>query len=257
MSVSRNIWSKEELIVALSLYFQLPFGRLNHTTKEVIELAGIIGRTPNSVALRLSNYAACDPYIINSGRKGMQGGVSVCMPVWKEYEHDREKLFYDAEMILADMKNETIEKRLKINYVDLEGKDKLSYIKQRVNQDAFRAMILNNYAGRCAITGINIESLLVASHIIPWSANDRERLNPENGICLSPLYDKAYDCGLISILPDYEIVLSKELKEYRNEIFYNVSFAPIEHTKIVLPEEHRPNPVFLQYHMENIFAAHN
>ena len=86
MSVSRNIWSKEELIVALSLYFQLPFGRLNHTTKEVIELAGIIGRTPNSVALRLSNYAACDPYIINSGRKGMQGGVSVCMPVWKEYE---------------------------------------------------------------------------------------------------------------------------------------------------------------------------
>lgn len=76
-------------------------------------------------------------------------------------------------------------------------------------------------------------------------------------VFVCPRYMIAYDCGLISILPDYEIVLSKELKEYRNEIFYNVSFAPIEHTKILLHEEHRPNPVFLQYHMENIFAAHN
>lgn len=67
----RNLWTREELVVTLALYFQLPFGRLNYATKEVIDLANILGRTSNSVALRLSNFAACDPYIINSGRHGM------------------------------------------------------------------------------------------------------------------------------------------------------------------------------------------
>ena len=39
--------------------------------------------------------------------------------------------------------------------------------------------------------------LLVASHIIPWSENKEERLNPTNGICLSSLYDKAFDLETI------------------------------------------------------------
>ena len=70
-------WTREELILALSVYFQLPFGRLNHTTPEVKELAKILGRSDNSAALRLSNFAACDPYIINSGRTGMRAGIPV------------------------------------------------------------------------------------------------------------------------------------------------------------------------------------
>jgi putative restriction endonuclease len=42
-------------------------------------------------------------------------------------------------------------------------------------------MILANYSTKCAITGIDIPELL-ASHIVPWSINENERLNPENGI---------------------------------------------------------------------------
>lgn len=60
-------------------------------------------------------------------------------------------------------------------------------------------MILNNYNTTCAITRINDTILLIASHIIPWADREDTRLNPENGICLSPLYDKAFDQGLISI----------------------------------------------------------
>ena len=253
----RNLWSREELVVTLSLYFQLPFGRLNHTTKEVIELASTIGRTANSVAIRLSNFAACDPYIINSGRHGMSGGLPICMPIWKEYEFDHERLFLDAQVYLAQMKRQTIEERLRITNRDLAGKERIAVIKQRVNQDAFRAMILNNYDYRCAITGMNVQSLLIASHIIPWAANENERLNPENGICLSPLYDRAFDKGLIGIMPNYEIVLSRELKEHSKEDFYLQSFAKIEHKKLILPGEHIPRPDFLQYHQDYIFAPHN
>ena len=253
----RNYWTREELVVTLALYFKLPFGRLNRSTKEVIELAKIIGRTPSAVALRLTNYAACDPYIINSGRHGMSGGLHTCKPIWDEYQYDHEKLFLDAEVYLAKMKKESIETHLHLSEPDFTGKDKLAVIKQRVNQDAFRAMILSNYDYRCAITGMDVQSLLIASHIIPWADNESERLNPENGICLSPLYDKAFDKGLIGIQPDYEIVLSKELKEHSKEDFFALSFAGIEHTRLILPQEHQPNPAFLQYHYDNIFAEHN
>jgi putative restriction endonuclease len=253
----RRLWTKEELVVTLALYFQLPFGRLNHTTKEVIDLAHLIGRTENSVALRLSNFAACDPYIINSGRHGMIGGMSICQPIWDEYALNREKLFLDAEYYLASFAEKKVEDHLGLTNKDFTGKDRLAVIKQRVNQDVFRTMILNNYGYRCAISGLNISTLLIASHIIPWSDNVAERLNPENGICLSPLYDKAFDSGLIGILPDYEIVLSKELLDHKNEDFFKRSFALINHTKIILPEEHKPNPLFLQYHLDRIFARHN
>ena len=74
---------------------------------------------------------------------------------------------------------------------------------------------------------------------------------------LIPLYDKAFDSGLKGIQPDYEIVISKELKEHSNEDFYQRSFEVIEHRKLTLPEEHAPRQAFLQYHYDNIFASHN
>ena len=223
----------------------------------VIDLAHLIGRTENSVALRLSNFAACDPYIINSGRHGMVGGMSICQPIWDEYALNREKLFLDAEYYLASFAEKKVEDHLGLTNKDFSGKDRLAVIKQRVNQDVFRTMILNNYGYRCARSGLNISTLLIASHIIPWSDNVAERLNPENGICLSPLYDKAFDSGLIGIMPNYEIVLSRELLDHKNEDFFKRSFALINHTKIILPEEHKPNPLFLQYHLDRIFAQHN
>ena len=96
-------WERFEMILILKLYFQLPFGKLNHTNQEVRKLALLIQRTENSVALRLTNYAACDPYIIQSGRTGMQSGRNVCQPYWDEYANNREKLFVEAEKIKAKL----------------------------------------------------------------------------------------------------------------------------------------------------------
>ena len=76
--MSRQLWSHDELVLTLALYFQLPFGRLNHATPEVRDLGRLTGRGENSVALRLVNFAACDPYILGTGRHGMSSGVKVC-----------------------------------------------------------------------------------------------------------------------------------------------------------------------------------
>ena len=74
--MARRLWTHDELVLALALYFQLPFGRLNHGTPEVKELGRILGRGENSAALRLVNFAACDPYILATGRHGMSSGAN-------------------------------------------------------------------------------------------------------------------------------------------------------------------------------------
>ncbi|MBP3833799.1 MAG: HNH endonuclease [Bacteroidaceae bacterium] len=252
---NNRLWTRDELILTLSVYFQLPFGRLNRTTPEVKELARILGRTENSAALRLVNFAACDPYIINSGRTGMPGGIPICKPVWDEFVDDKERLFIEAQRIKALMLHKSVEETLNITNGDLEGKERTVVIKQRVNQSVFRSMILNNYEERCAITGINIPELLVAGHIIPWAeSNSQQKLNPENGICLSALYDKAFDKGLITISPDdYTIQLSSALHEFETQEYYDKHFGCINGKMISMPIEHKPNKDFLAYHRDQVF----
>ena len=119
-------------------------------------------------------------------------------------------------------------------------------------------MILANYGGRCAITGIDIPQLLLASHIIPWAdkTHKKERLNPCNGICLSALYDKAFDQGLITISPDnYNIVLSSALRENETKEYYDKHFGCIEGHKLMLPTDYLPNRDFLAYHQKKIFVG--
>jgi putative restriction endonuclease len=251
-----RLWTREELILALSVYNQIPFGRMNDTTPEVIELANLIHRSPNTVAIRLGNFAACDPYILNSGRKGMPGGTKTCKPIWDEFYGKREALFLTAQQIKANLLQISIEKTLNINVKDYTGKERQAMVKQRINQNCFRAMILNNYEKRCAVTGINIPDLLVASHIIPWAEKTETRLDPENGLCLSSLYDKAFDKGYITVNPDdYTLILSSALLEYQFEAYFENHFSSINHRKIVLPLEHAPNKDYLDYHKSMIFKG--
>lgn len=254
---SRNYWTDDEMIVVLALYFKLPFGRLNKNTPEVKALAKLIGRTDNSVALRLVNYAACDPYIIETGRHGMSSGKERCMPYWNRYSNDKESLFAKEEEIKAHLTNKMIEQHLNLKPVDFIGLDRETVIRQRINQSSFRTMVLGNYENKCAITGIDIPELLVASHIIPWSEDVDNRLNPSNGICLSPLYDKMFDRGLIGIREDFSIEISKELKENRGKEYYNLHIEVINNKKLRMPIEHLPNLSFLEYHYNNIFIPHN
>lgn len=253
----RRLWTREELILTLSVYFQLPFGRLNHSTPEVRELAQLIGRTENSAALRLVNFAACDPYIINSGRTGMVSGRTVCMPIWEEFYNDRERLFSEAQVIKASLLHKSVEETLQLTDNDLEGRERTTVIRQRVNQSVFRSMILNNYEEHCAITGINIPELLVAGHIIPWSdSTPQQKLSPENGICLSALYDKAFDKGLITISPDdFAVVLSSALREYETKDYFDRHFGSIAGSPIAMPIEHKPNRDFLAYHRDHVFVG--
>lgn len=84
----------------------------------------------------------------------------------------------------------------------------LRQCKTRISQKCFRNIILGNYHSRCSLTGIAVPDLLIASHIVPWSEDVKNRLNPSNGLCLNALHDKAFDRGLISFDDDCRLLLS-------------------------------------------------
>lgn len=258
--MERKLWSREELILVFNLYLKLPFGKMHTRTSEIIEMANLIGRTVNSIAIRLTNFAACDPYHQNRGVKGMAGGIKQCQPIWDEFFGNQENLIFLIEEILAKKEHQTIEikfNELLFDLKDLKGETKLREVRTRVNQNVFRQIVVANYSGKCAITGIDLPELLFASHIIPWSKNEEERLNPENGICLSALYDKAFDKGLIAINEKYEILLSSRLKKKKNADYFGKYFAPIENQILILPQRYYPKKDFIQFHLDEIFSKNN
>ncbi len=167
-------------------------------------------------------------------------------------------MLFESERILAEKDHETIETKfaeILSGTENLRGETKIREVKTRVNQNVFRQIVVANYSGKCAITGIDIPDLLVASHIIPWSKNEEERLNPENGICLSALYDKAYDKGYIGINEDFKILISSVLKKKQKEKYYEKYFAHLNGTPIILPQKYPPRKDFLTYHLNSIFKG--
>lgn len=254
--MKRRNWTREELILALNLYLKLPFGKMHSRTPEVIHLADIIDRTPSSIAMRLVNFASVDPYHQNRGIGGLPGGKKQVEPIWQEFIDDKDELLFESENILAERESNPID----IKYSDilsgtenLFGESKIREIKVRVNQNVFRQIVLANYSSKCAITGIDMPELLIASHIIPWSKNEKERLNPENGICLSSLYDKAFDKGLIGLNLDYSIILSRRLKQNISKSYYQQYFSHLEKSKLLIPQKYLPKREFLQYHLDVVF----
>lgn len=173
-----------------------------------------------------------------------------------QYEQDVEA----ADRIVAEEKSPNkISKKLLTHFeITKEGEDIETKAKHRKGQDYFRRMILSIYGGRCALTGIDIPQVLLASHIIPWGdkSHKDDRLNPSNGICLSALYDKAFDKGLITFSPDdYKVLFSSALKEKENMEYYSKHFACIDGKRLTLPSEYQPNKDFLAYHREKIFVG--
>ena len=249
-------WSKDEMILALNLYLKLPFGKFHSTTPEIIHLAKIIGRTPSSVSMRLSNFASVDPYHQQRGIKGLTGGGKQVGIIWDEFIENKDDLIFESERILAEKEGKTIEvKYAKIleGTEILVGKSKVREVKVRVNQNVFRQIVMANYEKRCAITGISNADLLIASHILPWAQNENERLNPQNGIALNGLHDRAFECGYITITPDFKIKISSKLKKDIKDEILKDYFIKYENQPILMPKRFNPGLEFLKYHNDERF----
>ena len=136
-----------------------------------------------------------------------------------------------------------------VNDSNLTCTEKDMIILSRIGQGIFRDRIIEKYQ-KCIITDISDTRLLIASHILPWrSASNKERLSAENGLLLSPLYDKLFDLGLISFSEDMKIIVSKDISDY------NVSKIELDTNKIYLPSPSQELQSNMQYHRTKIFKG--
>ena len=84
----------------------------------------------------------------------------------------------------------------------------------RVGQGFYRQELFRKFSGKCAVTGNDLEEILIASHIVPWRlSSDEERLDPDNGILLSPLYDALFDKHIITFADDGTMEVSEQFTE--------------------------------------------
>lgn len=251
----RRNWTEQELILAFNLYCKLPFGQISHTNNKIIELAKILERTPSAVSLKLCNFARLDPYHQNRGVKGMPHGSVLDKKIWDEFNHNWEELSYQSEVSLAKLKGIGQHDLVKLEDSIPEGEVKEAIVKVRINQNFFREMILASYNSRCAICSLPEANLLVAGHIVPWSVNAIERMNPRNGICMCVLHEKAFDKGLMTINDDYNLQLSKTIIKISHELAIQRGFISYDNLKIKLPERFIPDKIFLAFHRNNVFIG--
>jgi putative restriction endonuclease len=255
MKPRQKLWTRDELILAINLYCRLPFGRLHQRNPEIVHLANMIGRTPGSVAYKLVNFASLDPSLKARGIKGAANTSKLDKEIWSEFYNNWEDLPYESEKLWAKYENTSVESRNKIigDEMPKVGRERERVVKARVNQAFFRSSILASYKSTCCITGINQPELLIAGHILPWGKDEKNRLNPRNGIAINALHDKAFENGLITISTDYKIKVSSILKKYSKMDAIANYFLQYNNKPMILPTRFLPDIKFLEYHNKNRF----
>jgi putative restriction endonuclease len=252
----KNNWSREELILAFNLYCKVTFTKINASNKDIKAFALLIGRSNSAVALKLANFARLDPELQKRGVSGMEHGSKGEETIWKEFNNNWDQLAYESETLLAKYEGVPIEEIADNEevYVPKLGLDKEALVKIRINQKFFRKTVLASYENKCCITGIRIPQLLNASHIIPWSKDTENRVNPHNGLCLNALHDRAFDKGLITVTPDFKIKVSPILLNSKSSETLNF-ITHFHDQAIIKPTRFVPVNEFLEYHNNNIFKT--
>lgn len=117
------------------------------------------------------------------------------------------------DVLKAQLDNSVDEIDKEIETKQLQGEEREALIKVRVNQSAFRKLLMRRYT-HCCLCDVDDESLLVASHIKPWAKSSHaEKVDVNNGLLLCPNHDKLFDRGYISFDNGGHIVISDELSK--------------------------------------------
>jgi 5-methylcytosine-specific restriction protein A len=106
----RNQWTRDELILALDLYFRVNPAHTSATNPEVIETSRLLRklaahpnpsdpasyRSPDAVYMKLCNFLRVDPAYQGAG---LDAGSKKDLEVWNEFGADRQKLSSAASSI--------------------------------------------------------------------------------------------------------------------------------------------------------------
>lgn len=148
------------------------------------------------------------------------------------------------DVLKAQLDNSVDDIDKEIETKQLQGEEREALIKVRVNQSAFRKLLMRRYT-HCCLCDVDDESLLVASHIKTWAkSNHAEKVDVNNGLLLCPNHDKLFDRGYISFDNGGHIVISDELSE-NSAISMNIK----NDMQIELSND---NIKYMEYHRNNV-----
>ncbi len=197
-------WHRDEIILALDLYFDKDRGTISNTNAKIIELSKILNLLPifedkpdevkfrneNGVCLKLSNFLAIDP---NYAGKGMTGGSKLDEELFFEY---KDKL-HELNNIATEIKKITTDSNLindikKIEDDELTETDnvkegqviyKLHKVRERdkkiikAKKDKFKKLYGRVYCEKCGfdfekVYGEIGKDFIECHHIIPLHKSD-------------------------------------------------------------------------------------
>jgi len=149
--------------------------------------------------------------------------------------------------LMEDDNVDIVAKELEDIYrLDIPETEKERLVKSRVGQGEFRKSLMDKWDSKCAVTGLNMPTMLIASHSKAWKvSNNRERLDGNNGLLLSPSYDSAFDKGYISFDEEGCIIFSPALSREQK---IALSFDDTDKIQKLLNSEQKS---YLTYHRNN------
>ena len=239
-------WSREQEIVALYMYCLIPFNKVSGNNPHIAKMANIIGRpNANSLKAKIGNFGKFDT---NLAAVGLGHSSHLDEEIWNEYNGRWQDLEVDALKLIEKFQHANHEEQTEIPFIPI-GKEREVVIKQRINQSLFRNMVLSAYNNTCCITGLARPELIEACHIIDWADDEKNRINPCNGLAMNVLFHRAFDKLYLGISTDLRVIISDKLydglrgkdKDKTYEIF-----NPYNGKNIMLPKKFKPNIEFIE-----------
>lgn len=182
-------------------------------------------------------------YISAMRLKDTQGGIIFYWKLFADYEaiaNKKEALVftYGKEKVLETPAEKRADKK----------EAELRYA--RLGQGKYREQMLEE-CPFCPITMINDERLLIASHAKPWVVStDKEKVDPKNGLILSPLFDKLFDKGFITFTDDKYMKLSNWITPQN---YKRMGLKDNTYIQMLPLDEERCK--YLAYHRESVFKG--
>lgn len=247
-------WDREESILAFELYCRIPFQTTKANNPAVSALATLLKRTPASVARKLGNFGAFDPSLQMVEIKGLTHTSKLDRQVWDEFHADWNGLILEASLIRKRYTSSLGLEKAGEAYLNQPSgpSERERLVRQRLHQDFFREAVLSSYDASCCVTGIRIHECLIASHIVPWSKDEKYRADPTNGLCLSATFDRLFDAGLMTITGDLLIQMSPEILSSQERTTREM-VAHYNGRSIRKPHRFSPCVARLQWHSSHVF----
>lgn len=240
----------------LSSIYQNSIGKNKQFSSILDNINVIINRMQNieHFNIKLMNNLSGQRGYINTTTKGNSGGYfflrSCCIPFVSfirilklEDIATGNIIFYFKLFPSFDEMYEQVQ------YIRKYGKRSAStHTTARTGQAKYKRELVQIF-NECPFTHIMDERVLVASHILPYaSCNSSQKYDVENGLLLSPLYDKLFDKGFITF-------------DQQGNLRRTIWLSPAEWAKIPLnynvEDLHLTNQrkAYLQFHETYVFLG--